>query len=155
MLDALWDRKIKGLLSDKSLQYVENAYFCCRPIQTAHQIREDNTSEFQKEIKTLIFEKLNESTAEDVTNKLIKLFGSKHHEENLQYLFETILKFAQQGTYTDLDNIWYVVSCFTKGNLSQMRDKMIKDLIVAVQKDYSNEIDDASVNFIDIKFIKL
>ena len=126
MLDRMWERKIQGLLSDKSLQHVENAYFICRPVQTASQVREDNTTEAQKKMKHLLFECLNEQTADEVVKKLTRF--NLESEDDKEYLYDTILRFAQQGTYTDLDNISYVLSKFSKLSLKKIQNKIIENL---------------------------
>lgn len=70
MLDKLWDTKIHSVLSDKAVQYIENAYFYCRPSESASMNKQSKMTEEESKIYNLLFDKLNNRTAEIVAKQM-------------------------------------------------------------------------------------
>lgn len=67
---------------------------------------ESNHSEDEKRIHYLLFEYLNETTAEDCARNIKKLDCSTNEE----FLIQSFIDFAKNGTYYDLDCASYVLS---------------------------------------------
>ena len=128
MLDHLWEKKNKSILSEKSVQYIENSYFCCRPFESTSLNNEPDQSEEEKKINYLLFEYMNETTAEDVA-RLIKKMNLKTNEE---YIINSFVKFAKNGTYSDLDCASYI--------LSILQDSPLKSVVVKIIERLEKEI---------------
>lgn len=101
MLDKLWEIRSQSILSEISIQYVENAYFYCRPSESAGLNKESELTEDEKHINYLLFEKLNDRTAEIVAKDL-KSIDLKVNEE---FLIDSIIRLANIGTFSDLDTV--------------------------------------------------
>jgi hypothetical protein len=101
MLDKLWEIRSQSILSEISIQYVENSYFYCRPSESASLNKESELTEEEQHIHHLLFEKLNERTAELVAKDL-KSIDLKTNEE---FLVDSIIRLANIGTFSDLDTV--------------------------------------------------
>ena len=124
MLDHLWEKKSKSILSEKAIQYVENSYFCWRPLESSTLNKEPDQSEEEKKIDHLLFEYLDETTAEDVA-RIIKKMNLKMNES---YLINSFIKFAKNGTYSDLDWASYVLSILIDSPFKLVVLKIVENL---------------------------
>lgn len=144
MLEHVWDRKDKDMLSQKAMQHISMVGF------HKNLTKVDPTeTPFQKQIRELIFEELNEYTADDVISKVAKL--KIKTDSDKQDLSDAFFKFAQTGTYQDLDNMGYVLSKLIKTSLSPTVNSLISQLCKNVKTEnisvsYQNRIQ--QINFI-------
>lgn len=128
MLDRLWDMKVQAVLSDKALQYVENAYFYCRPSESASLNRQTELNEEEQHIHSLLFEKLNEETVAQVVKELKKVDIKKNED----FLVESIIRFCRIGTFYDLDTICNV--CYS------LKSTFLKSIVTKVEQTLKNNI---------------
>ena len=128
MLDHLWDKKTKTILSEKSIQNIENAYFCCRPSESASLNKEPELTEEEMHINQLLFESLNDRTVEEVARQLKKVDVKKNEE----FIVSSFARFSKIGTFTDLDNVSYL--------LSALYETWMKPIVIRVCEKVESEI---------------
>ena len=93
-------------------------------------------------------EYLTEKTADEVIKKLTR---AQLDDQDAKFLYETIYNFALNGTYTDLDNISYVLSNFSKPKYKEVLNKIIKKLCASATKEY--QIDEDHTNSVSSHYI--
>jgi regulator of nonsense transcripts 2 len=138
MLDKLWEIRSQSILSEISIQYVENAYFYCRPSESAGLNKESELTEDEKHINYLLFEKLNDRSAEIVAKDL-KSIDLKINEE---FLIDSIIRLANIGTFSDLDTVCYVLNVLQQTWMKSTVTKVIKKVV----KDIEVHVDDKTIS---------